>query len=102
MSAPLKLTAERSDKPQPGTHSLLEVSGVQLASILTANRDNMVLKNMVEKGNAREQAETEIDMLLAIVRNITQAELAVRTEKDRSKASLKLDLNIPVAQDGGS
>ena len=93
--------AERSDRPRPGTHSLLEVSGVQLASILAANRNNMVLKNMVEKGHTREQAETEIDMLLAIVRNITQAQLAVSTDKDRSKASLKLELAIPVGQDGG-
>ena len=93
--------AVRSDRPRPGTHSLLEVRGVQLASILSANRNNMVLKNMVEKGHTREQAEAEIDILLAIVRNITQAQLAVRTDKDRSKASLKLDLAIPVGQDGG-
>jgi len=93
--------AERSARTKPGTHSLLEVDGVQLASVLAANRNNMVLKNMVEKGHSREQAETEIDMLLAIVRNITQARLAVSTDKDRSKASLKLDLAIPVSRDGG-
>ena len=48
-------------KPLAGTHSLLELSGGQLASILGANRENLVRQNMLEKGHSQEQAERETD-----------------------------------------
>ena len=84
-------------QPQAGTHSLLRMDGPQLASILNANREAMVLKNMVEKGHTRDQAENEFDMLVGVVAHITQAELAVRTDDARSTASLTLGLDIPGA-----
>ena len=82
-------------KPRAGTHSLLEVNGPQLASILAANRESMILKNMVEKGHFREQAENEFAILLAVAEHVTRAELAVLTDDARSKASLTLNLRIP-------
>ena len=93
--------AARPGKPTPGAHSTIEIDGVQLASILTANRENMVRGNMVDKGNTREQAEGEIDMLLGIAGYVSRVGLTLGSGKDRSKVSLRIQLNLPSLERGG-
>jgi len=88
-------------KPHAGTHSLIEVSGPQLASILTANRDNLIRANMVDEGNTKKQAETEVDMLLNIIRHVAGVTLRVGSDGDRPKASLEVRLDLPVGKSGG-
>ena len=88
-------------KPQAGTHSTVEIDGGQLASILTANRENLVRQNMINKGNTREQAESEIDMLLGVVRHVSRVDLAVGSDKDRSRISLRIQLSLPSNKRGG-
>jgi hypothetical protein len=84
-----------------GTHSTLEISGGQLASILKANRKNLVRQNIVEKGQTKEEAQREVDMLIAGLNTISRAAMTIGTDKGRSKISLKIDLNLPPAPSGG-
>ncbi|MDP6544451.1 MAG: DUF3352 domain-containing protein [Phycisphaerae bacterium] len=93
--------ADRPPKPLAGVHSTLEMNGPQLASILQANRKNLVRQNMVEKGHTQEQAESEIDVLSAAVRIVSRVVLSIGVDKGRSKVSLKVHLSLPSASSGG-
>lgn len=80
------------------THSLLEIDAVQLASILDANRPNLVRQNMIDDGNTRDEAEAQIGLILTIVEYLGQASLTLGAREGLSAASLELNLNLPVGQ----
>jgi hypothetical protein len=81
-------------KPLAGKHSLVQIDGGQLASILGANREQLIRNNMVEDGNTREQAETAIGMLLMIVERVASVKLDIGNDAGRSKATLSVQLNM--------
>jgi hypothetical protein len=91
----LKKTPTTAVKPLDGTHTLVTADGVQLASILAENRETMIERNMVEKGNTRPKAEGEIDMLTAVARLVRRTELTAGTAAGTTKFSLGVDLNLP-------
>ena len=97
----LSKEASRPGKPRAGTHSLVEIDAAQLASILAANRENLIRKNMVDKGNTREQAEGEAKALLSIIRHFSRVKVTVGAEEGRSKVSLQIQLNLPSGGSGG-
>jgi hypothetical protein len=82
-------------KPVAGLHSAVQLDGTQLASILEANRDALVRQNMVEEGNTREQAETEIDLLLKIARSLQHVELRASSHGGQSQAILDVTVALP-------
>lgn len=75
-------------------HSLAEVDGVSLASILRANREQLVRKNMIEEGNARDQAEMAIDSLLAIVSHLGRTKFELRNESGAAQARFVIELKL--------
>ncbi|MHC4520942.1 MAG: hypothetical protein ACYTAS_20310, partial [Planctomycetota bacterium] len=77
------------------THSLLEVSGTQVASALLANRDALVRQDMVNKRRAKEEAEAGIDLLITLVKCIKQARLSIGIENGLTQAGLQMKLNVP-------
>ena len=81
-------------KPSPESHSIVELDVVQLASILKANRANLVRQNMLEKGHSPEQAEAEIELLLGILDRLGQANLSVGNQDGRTTAELEVKLNL--------
>jgi len=96
------LSKETANPPKPlaGLHSTIEIDGPQLASILAANRENLIRQNMVDKGNTRKQADSELSVLFAIVKRIRRVKLTLGADKGRSKMSLEIQLNLP-SQRGG-
>jgi len=96
------LAKETAQPPKPlaGVHSMLEMNGGQLASILNANRKNLVRQNMVEKGQTQEQAESEVDVLSAAIRTVSRVVLSIGVDKGRSKISLKVHLALPSGDSG--
>jgi hypothetical protein len=82
-------------KPSPSTHSFLELDGVSLRDILTANRPNLIRKNMVDKGNSHEKAESEIDLLLTLLGCFRQVKLGLGQEAGRPALHLELNLCLP-------
>jgi hypothetical protein len=78
----------------PQTHSVVKLDTAQLASILTANRDNLIRNSIVEKGNTEEQATTEIDLLLTIVQNLGRLKLSVGSHDALSHATLQWNLDL--------
>ena len=81
-------------KPLQSIHSVVEIDGEKLASILTANRDHLIRQNVVEKGHTEEQAETEIGMLLTIVQNLGKMRLSFQGPPEMTQAVLEWRLDL--------
>jgi len=84
--------------PAAGVHGLVEIDGPGLLSILAANREAMVLNNMVEKGHGRENAEGEIGTLLDILEWLGGARLTLGTKDGLLRASFEMDLRSPAGK----
>jgi len=91
----LKEEAAGNVQPLAGMHSLLTVDGSRVASILNANRENLILQNMVEKGNTREQAATGLDMGLKIGQAIRQVSLSMGARDGQTRAKLEIAVEVP-------
>jgi hypothetical protein len=78
-----------------GRHSAVQISGPQLASILTANRETLILQNMVNDGNTREQAEAQIGLIVKVAQSVRQLKLDVGNRDGLSRATLKLTIQWP-------
>ena len=87
--------ASAGTKPVAGLHSALQMNGTQLASILKANRDVLMRQNMIEKGNTREQAETEIGLILKIANSLQQVKLNAGSHDGGSHATLEVTVALP-------
>ena len=85
---------EQMPKPITGIHSLVELEGGQLASILKANRKTLVSQNMVNKGSTQEQAEANIDMLVSLAKFLDLAKLNIGVHDSLTRADLEIKLNI--------
>ena len=96
----LRKEASPPVKPLAGAHSLVEIDGTQLASILGANRETLIRQNMVDKGNTQKQAETEVNALLGIVKHVSRVKLTFGADGGRSRISLQIQLSLP-SQRGG-
>jgi hypothetical protein len=85
---------EYAVKPSAGIHSLAEIEGGQLASILEANRITLVRQNMVNKGSTQEQAEAGIDMLISLIELLNSAKLSIGVQEGLTRAQLEMKLNL--------
>jgi hypothetical protein len=85
---------EGTTNPSAGIHSLVELEGGQLASILEANRKTLIQQNMVNKGNTQEQAEAGIDMLINLVKLLNGAKLSIGVQEGLTRAQLEMKLNL--------
>ncbi len=85
---------EQTPKPLAGTHSLVEIEGGQLASILEANRKTLIRQNMVNKGNTQEQAESATDMLISLLKFLDRAKLGIGVHEGLTRFRLELKLNL--------
>ena len=85
---------ERTVKPLAETHSLFELDGVQLASILQANRQTLVRGDMVKKGNTQAEAEGGIDLLITVAKFFKSLKLSIGMHEGTTEASLEIKLNL--------
>ena len=76
------------------THSLLEIDGDQLASILAANRETLVRGDMVKKGKTQEESEGGIDLMINLAKLAKGLKLSVGTHEALTQARLELKLNF--------
>jgi hypothetical protein len=79
-------------RPVAQTHSVLEIDGGQVVSILRANRETLVRGDMVKKGRSQQESEAGIDLLINLVRLVDQIKLSLGTDKDLTQAQLALKL----------
>jgi hypothetical protein len=86
----LKAEAAGTVKPLAGTTSALVLNAGQLASVLQANFEGMVSQNMVKEGNTREQAETEVSMILLVLEALGRVTLDLGAQDGLPQATLTL------------
>jgi hypothetical protein len=86
----VKQTPATPAKMSPAANSLMEIEGPALSAILQANREQMVRKNMVDKGDSREKAESDIQMLLVALGHLDHATLTLCREASRPQAQLEI------------
>ncbi len=85
---------EQTPKPLAGTHSLVELEGGQLASILEANRKTLIQGNMVKEGSTQEQAEASIDMFISLAKFLDLVKLRIGIHDGLTQADLEIKLNL--------
>ncbi|MGB2807948.1 MAG: hypothetical protein WBC22_09415, partial [Sedimentisphaerales bacterium] len=90
----LNQETEQTPKPLAGTHSLVELEGGQLSSILEANRKTLIQGNMVDKGSTQEQAEANIDLFISLAKFLDRFKLRIGTHDGLTKADLEIKLNF--------
>lgn len=78
-----------SAKTPAKAHSILELSGAELAAALTASRAALVRDDMLKKGKSQAEAETAIDTLCAAIGWLERATLSVGSERSPAIAELK-------------
>jgi hypothetical protein len=79
-------------QPVAQTHSVLDIDGGQVVSILRANRETIVRGDMVKKGRSQQESEAGIDLLINLVRLVDQVRLSLGTDKDLTQAQLTMKL----------
>ena len=89
---------ECAAEPLSEIHSSAEIDGGHLASILEVNRETLVRGDMIKKGSTREEAETGISMLIALVNLVDNIQLSIGTRESLTRARLELKLNLPMKQ----
>jgi uncharacterized protein DUF3352 len=90
----LKEETAKQTNAMAGVHSMMEVNGRQLASILKANRENLVRQNMLEDGNTKEEAEAAIGILLTIADYFSGAKIELGSEDGRMRARLEVKIDL--------
>ena len=90
----LKEETARQAKALAGAHSMVEVNGRQLASILEANRANLVRQNMINEGNTKEEAEAAIGILLTIADYFSGAKIELGSEDGRMRGRLEVKIDL--------
>lgn len=94
---PLQKEAEdrtkNAEKPAASSirNTYLEVSGEGIRQALQQNRDQLITKNMLEKGQTREEAESEFDVLLQILKMTTKLTIDFKVGEE---ANLDFDLKV--------
>ncbi len=84
--------AGQAVQPVARTHSVLDIDGSQVASILRANRETMVRGDMVKKGRSQQESEAGIDLLINLVRLVDQVNLSLGADQDLTQARLTVKL----------
>ncbi len=81
-------------KPLAQTHSLLELDGASLASILRANRQALVHDDMVKKGKTQAESEAGINILTTLVQLVDRVTLTCGSRDGLTDAQLRLKLRL--------
>ena len=83
--------SEESSSPSATpTNTSLVIHAETVRQLLSANRDNLIAQNMLEKGHSRAQAVKEIEQLLSILELIDRVELDLSFDA-RSLLQLRVD-----------
>jgi hypothetical protein len=90
----LKDETAKQAKALADVHSMVEVNGRQLASILKANRENLVRQNMIQEGHTKEEAEAGIGILLTVADYFKGAKIELGRQDGRMRAKLEVELNF--------
>jgi hypothetical protein len=87
------LTTEDHAVQQHNANTLLNIDASVLQTVLQDNREQLVSQNMLEDGNTREEAETQIDLLLQLVGYFKSGGLSLSTTDQKLELQFNLQVN---------
>jgi hypothetical protein len=70
----------------------VEADGHELARILEENRDRFAMQTMLERGETKDKAQSQVDGMLAFVRYLGRGRLSVEDSPSASRLELKFQL----------
>lgn len=82
-------------------HSAVDVNGPGVAAVLRDNREALVMQEMVNKGVSRQQAETQMDILMAAIAQVSRLQLQAGGERKRSWARLDANVDLKRIEESG-
>jgi hypothetical protein len=85
-----ELTANQDVDAVEAVNTRVEIDGQALYKILNANRESLIAQNMLEEGNDREAAETQIELVLTIADLFRDAKLDYQITPQQMKAEFRL------------
>lgn len=78
------VTALKAPAGKPTSQTVVvKADGGEVAGLLRENRDRLVMQNMLEKGNDKEKAESEVDVLIGLLGYLGKGELSA-TDMDKA------------------
>ena len=79
--------------PPPGFQATLQVraSGAEVARLVNLNREVLISRNLLEKGNSREVAAGEVDLIESLLKRIQHARADVFESQDSVRLNLQFD-----------
>lgn len=86
----LKAKAKPTPNRQESSNTSVHISGPMLTRILELNRESLIAQNMLEEGNDRDEAETQIELVLSVLDLFKDAGLDYQIGSEE----MRLDLNI--------
>jgi hypothetical protein len=76
-----------------GTDTLaIEADGVELARLLELNRSRLVTRNMLDKGETKESAERQVELLLATLHYLGHGRLTIHDEPAATRVEARFQL----------
>ncbi len=82
-----------NEPSEPSRETLVaEADGLALASLVRINREQLAMRNMLEKGNDRTKAESEVDLLAALLRYLGHGRLTVSDQETQSRLAIEFRL----------
>ncbi|MEX2215849.1 MAG: hypothetical protein WD768_17190 [Phycisphaeraceae bacterium] len=91
----VKAAAAQSGDTRIGQNTLIELDGPMVHAMLKDNAEFLISQNMIEKGHPREDAETEIGMLLELVSYVKGAAIDLSFQSGHATLNLDVKFNLP-------
>jgi len=73
----------------------IELQGARLAKYVERNRERLILQNMVEEGNDRAAAETQVDTLAALLQYVSRGVWSLEDTEEHSRIALEFQFGQP-------
>ena len=88
-----ELKSAASAAPEGAETGVLEADGPELARLLEVNRDRLAMQLMLNRGETKKNAESQVDTGLALLRYLGHGRLIIRDETSATRVQLKLQLS---------
>lgn len=83
---------EAGDAEPTDATLVAEADGSELAKLVAVNRETLAMRNMLSKGSARADAESEIDLLARFLRYLGHGRLSVLDRPEATRLSVEFQL----------
>jgi hypothetical protein len=85
--------ADGTGRAEAKETAVLEADGPEFARLLEANRGRLAMRIMLDRGETKEHAESEVELLIALFRYLRHGRMAIRDDARATSLELSLQLS---------